>query len=58
MYPSIDVNPTHWQSLAWYVECVRRCGVPKEAETYLKKAADLAETNEPGLGYCQGLYEW
>ncbi|CAL8141155.1 unnamed protein product [Orchesella dallaii] len=54
----LDHNPMHWQSLMWFIECCRRSGTLNEAEPYLKAATTNADPNDPGLGYCQGIYEW
>ncbi|ODN01250.1 Tetratricopeptide repeat protein 21B [Orchesella cincta] len=54
----LDHNPMHWQSLMWFIECCRRSGTLNEAEPYLKASTTNADPNDPGLGYCQGIYEW
>jgi len=58
MFSPADKHPQHWESLRWYIEGVRRCGCLADAEPYIKRAANQCDPNEPGLGYCQGIYEW
>lgn len=42
----------------WFIECGRRMGNLSEAEVYLKAASAVADPNDPGYGYCNGIFEW
>jgi len=54
----LDRHPLHWQALMWFIECGRRMGNLTEAEGYLKTSGNLVDQNDPGFGYCQGMFEW
>lgn len=52
--------PDYWTALARLVEVMRRTGNLEDVPFYLHKAEVACQraSQEAGLAYCQGLYEW
>lgn len=52
-------KPTYWTALARLIEVMRRSGCLNDSLTFIERAEEAAESaNEPGLGFCKGLYDW
>jgi tetratricopeptide repeat protein 21B len=55
----ILTKPTYWTALARLIEVMRRSGILNESLTFLEQAEEAtSNSNEPGLCYCKGLYDW
>jgi tetratricopeptide repeat protein 21B len=52
-------KPTYWTALARLIEVMRRSGCLTDSLTFIERAEEAtSNANEPGLGYCKGLYDW
>lgn len=51
-------KPTYWTALARLIEVMRRSGCLSDSLTFIERAEEATSNpNEPGLGYCKGLYD-
>lgn len=59
-FSQLIVNkPTYWTALARLIEVMRRSGCLNDSLTFIERAEEATtNTNEPGLSYCKGLYDW
>lgn len=51
-------KPTYWTALARLIEVMRRSGCLSDSLPFIERAEEATSNpNEPGLGYCKGLYD-